>query len=93
MAPIRQNPTTKAMAEATADVERSIEIARRRHESETLVWALTLAAELPTKLNIPQLLSVGAVNALMASRASRPVIVADSSKIGRRAFARWAARS
>lgn len=28
-----------------------------------------------------------AVNALMAARASRPVIVADSSKIGRRAFA------
>ncbi|HET7721237.1 MAG TPA: hypothetical protein VFK43_14825, partial [Acidimicrobiales bacterium] len=31
------------LPEARADVERSIEIARRRHESETLVWALSVS--------------------------------------------------
>lgn len=34
------------LPEAVADVERSIEMARRRHESETLVWALTVSAQL-----------------------------------------------
>ncbi len=34
------------LPEAAADVERSIEIARRRNESETLVWALTVSTQL-----------------------------------------------
>jgi tetratricopeptide (TPR) repeat protein len=35
------------LTEATVAVERSVEIARRRNESETLVWALALYAQLP----------------------------------------------
>ncbi|HEX3622496.1 MAG TPA: adenylate/guanylate cyclase domain-containing protein [Acidimicrobiales bacterium] len=35
------------LPEASAALERSIEVARRRNESETLVWALSLFAQLP----------------------------------------------
>ena len=35
------------LTEASSELERSIEIARRRNESETLVWALSLFTQLP----------------------------------------------
>jgi adenylate cyclase len=35
------------LTEAAAELERSIEVARRRNESETLVWALSLLTQIP----------------------------------------------